>query len=184
MPFEHVRKKTSAADELNFYRKAGYPIKAYSEYDISKESPDVIVYMKQYDSVPEDFLIRNIDKVVRRCVYIRYAPFANVVMNSKIEELHFELPFYFVMWKALVFHKNELDIAINCSWRNGREWWPLGHRREDFTEKDFTEEERIYVEKLRKWAKGRKVFLWNTSHIMKDTELPPQGTFLEWETAF
>lgn len=180
VPFEHVRKKTSAADELNFYRKAGYPIKAYSEYDISKESPDVIVYMKQYDSVPEDFLIRNIDKVVRRCVYIRYAPFANVVMNSKIEELHFELPFYFVMWKALVFHKNELDIAINCSWRNGREWWPLGHPREDFTEKDFTEEERIYVEKLRKWAKGRKVFLWNTSHIMKDTELPPQGTFLEW----
>lgn len=180
VPFEHVRKKTSATDELNFYRKAGYPIKAYSEYDISKESPDIIIYMKPYDSVPEKFLIRNIDKVVRRCVYIRYAPYSNIVMNSKVEELFFSLPFYFVMWKGVSFNKGEMDKARNCSWRGGKEWWPLGHPREDFKMEDFTEDERNYIEELKKWARGRKIFLWNTSHIMKDTELPPPGTFLEW----
>lgn len=180
IPFTHIRKKTNITKELECYRSAGYPIKRYDEYRLDQESPDIVVYMKPYDSIPKEFLFNNIDKVVRRGIYIRYAPSVNVIMDKQLKEYLFTLPAYFLMWKCLAYTKKEFMEAQRYSYQKGKEWLPIGHPRDDLSFDDLSREEKDYYIQLKSLVKEKTVFVWNTAAHMKIDDITSFGSFLEW----
>ena len=180
IPFEHPQKRILPEEEIARYRKAGYFIKEYNEYKLNEVSPDVVIIMKPYDNIPKEFLFSNIDKVIRRNIYIRYAPSVNFVMNERLIELLFTLPAYFLMWKCLAYTREELETAKQYSFQKGDEWLAIGHPRDDLAYENLNEEEKKYYNSLKELAKGRKLFLWNTAAQMKkEADIIPYGSFLE-----
>lgn len=180
IPFTHIHKRTDMAEELECYRNEGYSIKQYDEYRLDQESPDVVIYLKPYDSIPKEFLFNNIDKVVRRGIYIRYAPSVNFIMNEQLVEYLFTLPAYFLMWKCLAYTKKEFIEAKRYSYQKGNEWLPIGHPRDDFTFDDLSKEDKDYYIQLKSLAKGKTIFVWNTAAHIKLDDISSYGSFLEW----
>jgi len=100
VPFNHYNKSNDAYQDLELYRKAGYDIKNYSEYNLCQSSPDIAIFVKPYNFVPKGFYIDDIHKVIRRCVYIQYG----IMIDSEDKEiirLRYKLPMQYLAWFVL-----------------------------------------------------------------------------------
>lgn len=180
LPFFHNQKRLKAEEEIQYYLDAGYDIKKWNDYDMAEKSPDVVIVMKPYDSIPIEYRMDNLDKIVRRAIYIRYAPSVNFALDAKLIELLFTLPAYFVMWKCLAYTKVEKENAKHYAYQRGKEWLEIGHPRDDFSVEDFNENDKEYYDFLIEKSKGRKVLMWNTApQLVVENEMEAYGSFLQ-----
>lgn len=180
IPYYHPQKKGNPEDEINVYLEAGYNIKKYDEYSLQHNSPDIIILMKPYENIPEEYMFNSLEKVSARCVYIRYAPSVNFVMNERLIELLFTLSAYYTMWRCLAYTASEYENASKFSYQKGKEWITLGHPRDDLTIEDFSKKDKERYEEYIQLAQGRKIFLWNTAAQMRDeAEIVSYGSFDE-----
>jgi hypothetical protein len=161
-------------EEMGPYWKTGYPIMPYTMYDLSKESPDIAVFVKPYDLIPMQFYIYDIDKVVRRCVYIRYG-FEIAAWNL---DYHFKLPLQNMAWKFIVYGDMVKELAKKVCYNQRKNVVAWGHPRADYYSN--LEENRDNIpEEWKIKINGRKTVLWNTQHTLK--EGPGAGTFFIWK---
>jgi len=161
-------------EEMGPYWKTLYPIMPYTMYDLSKESPDIAVFVKPYDLIPMQFYIYEIDKVVRRCVYIGYG-FEIAAWNS---DCHFKLPMHSLAWKFIVYGDMVKELAEKVSHNKGKNVVAWGHPRADYYF-NLEEKRNTIPDEWKIKINGRKTILWNTQHTLK--EGPGAGTFFIWK---
>jgi len=177
IPFSHQNYKEGHAvpnEEMEPYWKERYPIMPYTMYDLSKESPDVAVFVKPYDLIPKQFYIYDIDKVVRRCVYIRYG-FEIAAWNL---DYHFKMPLQYLTWKFIVYGDMVKELAKKVRHNQEKNIVAWGHPRADYYS-NLEEKRNTIPEEWKMKINGRKTILWNTQHTLK--EGPGAGTFFIWK---
>jgi len=155
------------------YWQNGYQIIPCTMYDLSKECPDIAVFVKPYDLVPPNFSFQAINKVIRRCIYIGYG-FEIAAWNK---DYHFNLPIHLVSWKFILYGDTIKELAEKYSYNNGKNIVAWGHPRADYYIDLEKKREPISLEWKNK-INNRKVILWNTQHTIK--EGIGAGTFLKW----
>lgn len=177
VPFKHPYAEPSV-DYLKIYKeKMGLDIITHDQYDVSAEGPDIAVFVKPYDGVPEPFYITEIDKVIRRCVYIPYAFF--YIPTDMTAFYGYKLPLHYMAWKNIAYSQKHYEYICRYGYRNGENAVVLGFPRFDvssgvngYKKDDIT---LAYEKKIRK----RKVILWNTHHAFDGTQ-DNIGTFLDY----
>jgi len=181
IPFNHPNKKNVYIEgqqvpneEMEPYWKTGYPIMPCTMYDISKESPDVAVFVKPYDMIPMQFYIHEVDKVVRHCIYISYG-FETAAWNL---DLCFRLPCQHVAWKFIVYGDIVKKFADKVSYNQGKNVVAWGHPRADYYS-NVEEKRNSIPEEWKKKIKNRKTVLWNSHHSLN--EGAGAGTFFIWK---
>ncbi len=161
VPFEHSNSDKSR-DWFAEYRDKGLPIVSYQDYDLSAESPDLAFFVKPYDSVPKQFYIDDVDRVVQRSVYIpygiRWAAYQEVPL---LIDYHFRLPLHDKAWRIINAPNDILENYIRYGYRNGENVRLIGHPRFD----GFAKLEKLRDDIPLAWKSklhGRKVVMWNT----------------------
>jgi hypothetical protein len=171
IPFRHENSDLKGFEvshaEMEPYWKAGYPIMPYTMYDLSKESPDVAVFVKPYDLIPKQFSFYEVEKIVKRCMYICYG-----FEGSNFIDYQFRLPFVNKIWKYTVFGECVKEAYTKYGYRNGENCVVWGNPRVDSIDK--IKNATIPAEWNEK-INGRKVILWTPHHTIE------YGTFFEYK---
>lgn len=174
VPFNHYNKSDDTYQDLELYRKAGYDIKNYSEYNLCQSSPDIAIFVKPYNFVPKGFYIDDIHKVVRRCVYIQYG-ITIESENKELIRLRYKLPMQYLAWFVLAADLWDYNAAKKYGYTKGLNYLNVGLPRYDeiqgIKEEDYIND----IAPIRQMAKGRKVILWNTHHSIDN-----EGMFGTW----
>lgn len=123
--FTHVNKTTS--DEIARYRQAGYPILNHTEYDLTKENPDVVFFAKPYDGVPPQFYIREVEKVIDRTVYIPYG----MEINYDLIYYGFQNYLHYRSWRHIGYGPLVKEVGTRFGFRNGENIAVWGHPKAD-----------------------------------------------------
>jgi len=174
VPFKHPYAEPSV-DYLKIYKeKMGLDIITHDQYDVSAEGPDIAVFVKPYDGVPEPFYITEIDKVIRRCVYIPYGMEVGNAPQSLL--FQYRLPLHYIAWMVVSYAPFYKKRAAQFGYRNGENYVSIGHPRIDLylNNRNHTDEGMSYRIK----ANGRKIIMWNT-HFTIEAGVT-WGSYLEW----
>ena len=173
--FEHANTDTSR-DWFAEYNEMNLPMIRSEEYDLSSESPDLAFFVKPYDGIPMQFYIDELDKVVRRSVYIPY--FVNWMALKNIDFLiryHFQLPLHEKAWKIFDAPDFIRESHVQHGSRKGENVELIGHPRFDVIGKLENIRERVPASWKMKIA-GRQVVLWNTHSYIADNNWSTFGT--------
>jgi len=165
VPFSHPNRARTDDEERESYIKHGYNIINGEDYDLNKRCPDVAVMIKSYDSVPPQFYISEISKVIDYVLFIRYAPDNIDFKESEFFiRTAFQSSLNYFAWRNYVNSKKFYIKAQELAWNNGRNFYLDSSLRSEITQKmiknDYPEE----VSKIIKAAKGRRIILWNSNH--------------------
>lgn len=172
IPFNHGL-KIENDNEIEKYKNEGYKIVNYLNYNISKESPDVVVYVKPYDLVPDGFKIRDVDKVVRRCVYIPYG--MEIGNNNECLNYQCRSAMQVYAWKALAYGKDYYNKMVLNTYTRGENYIRIGHPRMDLRNKNKLDN--VKCQEILQKAKGKTIVLWNTHFTIEEGD--SWGTFLQ-----
>lgn len=178
VPFFHEYSQLNHEREIMAYRQDGYPIVPCQEYDISFEYPDVVFYVKPYDSIPEKFQVKELRKIINTIVYI---PYGMEIGNAK-ECLRYQCygNMHYYADYILAYSPIYLEKMRYYTYTKGRNYLDIGHPRIDLKQ-DKSLAKSTYVTSIRKKASGRKVVLWNTHFTI--TKGDNWGSFLEYGEA-
>ena len=173
IPFDHINTNT-AIDNFKKYQEMGLPVLKYDEYKLAEDNPDIAFFVKPYDLIPEQYYIEEVDKVVRRCIYI---PYGLEIGNEKESVYYqYQLMMQYRAWKVLCYSDQYYQRAKEYGYRNGANYLKTGHPRFDLINVDLSNNETVVD--IKKHAKGRKVFMWNTHFTLeKDSGW---GSYLVW----
>jgi hypothetical protein len=161
VPFEHEHSDKDR-DWFAEYKDRGLPIIHCQDYDISAESPDLVFFVKPYDSIPKQFYIDDIEKVVSRSIYIPY--FVNWMALKNIDFLidyHFRLPLHNRAWKIFDAPNYVRDFHVHYGSRNGGNVEMVGHPRFDSVHMMAKIKDDIPLSWKNKISQ-KTVFMWNT----------------------
>lgn len=177
IPFKHFNSDIHKVD-IGFenYIAAGYPIINYYQYNLERDSPDIAIFVSPYSYVPKGFDIEEIQKNVRRCIYVPYG----FMMESSIPELmrlRYRLPMQLLAWKVLFDDDFGVNFAKKNTFTNGENFIAIGNPRIDFINMLPLEEDEEYINDIQMKARGRKIILWNTHHSINETS----NTFSSWK---
>lgn len=157
IPFAHVNKTKS--DEITRYKQAGFSVLNHTEYDLTKENPDVVFFAKPYGGVPPQFYIREVEKVVDRTVYIPYGM-----------EINFDLIFYgfqnylhYRAWKHIGYGPLVKEVGARFGFRNGENIAVWGHPKAD---QYLPEKTHAVPNEWKEKIGGRRVLLWCPHHTI------------------
>lgn len=171
IPFNHSNKTTNTNKEINDYIKNGYDkIIEGEEYDLCKSSPDIVIYLKPYDTIPTKFYIDEMQRVVEKMIYIPYG--IHMIYEKEMNRYAFQLPMHERVWYYVSHSKRNTELGVELCPTKGKNFLTIGHPRMDLIHKDFTEDR--FYKKIKKQAKGRKIFLYDPHHSISDG--------LEWGT--
>ncbi len=165
LPFEHVNSDKNR-DWFAEYEDKGLPMIRYQDYDLSVESPDLVFFVKPYDSIPKQFYIDEVHRIVRRSIYIPY--FVNWMAIQNIDFLidyHFRLPLHSKAWKIFDAPNYVRDFHVRYGSRNGDNAEMIGHPRFDSIRK-MTLIKGAIPSSWGKKITGKIVFMWNTHSPM------------------
>lgn len=178
VPFFHEYSQVDHQAEMAAYQKDGYPIISYEEYDISKEYPDIVFYLKPYDSIPDKFQVKEIRKIINTIVYI---PYGMEIGNAK-ECFHYQCygNMHYYAKYILAYSPVYLEKMKHYTYTKGRNYLAIGHPRIDLC-MSKSSETNTYYNDIRARAKGRKVVLWNTHFTISKGD--NWGSFLKWGEA-
>ncbi|MDO4973583.1 MAG: CDP-glycerol glycerophosphotransferase family protein [Eubacteriales bacterium] len=158
IPFKHPN-ATAEDNNLEKYRAAGIPVLNYDEYNLSEENPDVAVFTKPYSSIPKQFYISEVERVVKYTIYIPYG----LELNKRLIRYGFHEYCHYTVWRHLAYGDIVKQYGIKYGYRNGENIVVWGHPRVD----------NYRVENLpapnKEWKKkidGRKVILWCPHHTI------------------
>lgn len=165
IPFFHVNKSDDIQKEINDYKNNGYKeIINCKDYNILKSSPDIVVYLKPYDSIPKEYYIYELSKIINYVIYIPYG--LNAVSDEEIYKYAFQLPIQNNAWINISQSKKNQEIATKYSAQKGRNFLMIGHPRMDLMKEDYSSD--LLYKKILKRAKGRKIFLYNPHHTVSE----------------
>lgn len=168
IPFEHTNSDKNRDHYKIYSEELNLPVHFHLDYNMSKKSPDVVIYIKPYDSIPKEFYITEIEKIVRRTMYICYG-----FEGSEYVEYQFMLPMLYKLWKYPVFGKCVKEAYKKHGYRNGENCVVWGNPRVDLI-RTYMKSRDIPID----WNKkldGNKVFLWTPHHSIE------YGTFVEYK---
>lgn len=170
LPFEH-RNNDKKVDSFNIYQSMGLPIKHCLDYDLSKESPDIVFFSKPYAGIPMQFHIDNVDPVVQRSVYIPYWVNWMAVQNIPfLIDYHYKLPFFDKVWKIFDAPDYVRKSHIEYSPKKGENLELIGHPRFDAIRK-LNETRGQIPDNWKTKIANKKVIMWNThSHIAAEKD--------------
>lgn len=173
IPFFHPNSMSDDSEYIYYRDTLRLDIYRHDEYDLSKSSPDVAFFLKPYDLIPKQYQIKDVDKVVRRIVYIRYG-FEIANWNIKY---HFQTLLQHKAWRFIVYGEPILSLAKKYGYRNAENVVAWGHPRADYY--NLYNKNIDIQSSLIKKINGRKVILWNTQHTVQDGV--GGGTFFKWK---
>ena len=146
---------------------ADYPIVSEEEYCIEKEKPFIAFYTVPYSFVSEKYRIDYVSKVVPYCIWIPYG----FTLESEIPDLvrlRYKIAMQYLAWRVICDDEFGVKLAQKYAWNGGVNFVPLGNPRIDLLRAEQSVSEVAYCEKIRRFANGRKVILWNTHHSISD----------------
>ena len=180
VPFKHVNREASR-DDMEAYRAAGLPVIHCEDYDLANESPDFVFFLKPYDLIPKQFYIDEVERIVKRSVFIPYSvkwvDHANLPLLVKY---HFQLPLQEKAWKIFDTPKAIRQDYIDYAKNRDENLETIGHPRFDSIHK-FAEIRKNIPERWKSKIKGRKVVLWNT-HFINRAEGNADSVWATFET--
>lgn len=166
VPFIHANKALNVDKEMGEYIEKGYKeIISYDKYQLSKKSPDIVFYLKPYDSIPKEYYIDEIEKVVEKVVFIPYA--INTVTDKETFRYAYGLPISNKAWIFVSHCKRDRDNAIKYSYNKGENIVVIGHPRMDLVNVDYSNDP--FYKEIEKKAKGRKIFLYDPHHTVNES---------------
>ena len=113
---------------MEAYRAAGLPVVHCEDYDLAKESPDLVFFLKPYDLIPSQYYIDEVERIVKRSVFIPYS--VKWVDHENLPLLvryHFQLPLQEKAWKIFDTPKairQDYIVISKKTWRKFRNNWP------------------------------------------------------------
>lgn len=177
-PFEHVN-SDKTVDNLKIYtEEMGLPILRHDEYNLSEDSPDIAIFVKPYANIPMQYYIADVDKVVRRCVYIPYAFFD--IPSDTAKRFGYSLPLHQMAWRFIAYSQHHFDYIKRYGMRNGCNAVILGHPRFDISSGLNGYPNDKITQEYSARIKNRPTILWNTHHFIMDG---PEGigAFMEYK---
>lgn len=150
------------------------PVIRCSEYNLPKESPDVVFMIKPYGNVPEQFQIKHLQRVVPRAVYIPYG----MEITTDLAKFGFQYYLHYKAWKHCAYGNIVKEYAKTYGYRNGENIAVWGHPKADHYIDMSKNKENIPNEWKTK-INGRKVVLWTPHHLIGLDE-NGTGTWLIW----
>lgn len=166
VPFIHANKALNVDKEMNEYIEKGYKeIISYEKYQLSKKSPDIVFYLKPYDSIPKEYYIDEIEKVIEKVVFIPYA--INTVTDKETFRYAYGLPISNKAWIFVSHCKRDRDNAIKYSYNKGENIVVIGHPRMDLVNVDYSNDS--FYKEIEKKANGRKIFLYDPHHTVNES---------------
>lgn len=158
VPFTH-KNETQQDRNLEIYRSMGLPIANYTEYDLSKDNPDIVFFAKPYAAVPQPFYIREVEKIVEHTVYIPYG----METNYRLIRYGFQEYLHYRAWRHIVHGPTVKAVGRKYGYRNGENIVVWGHPRADnyLPEKHYAIPDE-WIKKIR----GRKVLCWCPHHTI------------------
>lgn len=178
VPFIHP----NGDENINYYdsyvNDYQLPMLMYDQYSLTKESPDIAVFIKPYDLIPPQYYIEEIDKVIKRCVYIPYAFFD--MPTEFCISYGYRLLLHYKAWKIIAYSQKNYDFIKKYSYRNGENVAILGHPRFDISSGINAYEEDNITKQYKSKIKGRRVIGWNTHHGVVDSK-DFFGAFLQYK---
>lgn len=168
LPFEHINTDKSRDHFKEYKDILRLPIVSYIDYNISENSPDLVIYLKPYDSIPKEFYINEIEKVVKRTMYICYG-----FEGSEYVDYQFRLPFMQKIWRYSVFGDCVKKAYMKYGYNNGNNCVVWGNPRVDLINSYMKNNDIPHD-----WAKkieSRRTVLWTPHHSME------YGTFIEYK---
>ena len=156
IPFPQMDKRENIGIEP--YLEDGIPVLQYTEYDLSKDNPDIVIYSKHYDPVPFQFNIREVEKIVERVVYVPYK------MEISYNEINYDFQDYlhYRAWRHVGYGPIMKQVGGEYGFRNGENIAVWGHPKVDYHRAD-----KMYSIPV-EWGNkinGRRVLLWCPDYI-------------------
>lgn len=173
VPFFHAYSQTDHARELSHYEKAGYPVISGEAYDLAAECPDVVFYVKPYDSVPERYQVKELRKIVDTIVYIPYGMEIGDTRECLTYQCYGNMQYYADY--ILAYSPFYLKKMQEYTYTKGSNYLAIGHPRIDLLRKKLPEAE-DYIDLVRKKADTRRIVLWNTHFTISEGD--NWGSFL------
>ncbi len=175
--FSHAHRDGQGDHGIQDYLDEGYPVLEWSYYDLSKDSPDLAVFVSPYDEVPKGFSAEEVAKIVKRCVYIPYG-MTMESHNKELVHLRYQLPMYHFAWMQVCDDAFGMRFAEKYRYQTGN-MIPIGNPRSDYIKMLPLEEDSKYIKEITARAEGRKIVLWNTHHTV-NSALEENG-FSTWK---
>lgn len=172
IPFFHELSNYDHEKEIAHYVSAGYSIIGYEDYNLSEESPDVVVYVKPYESIPERFRVKEVSKTGCKCIYIPYGmETANTPEGTSYQCYS---PMHYLAWRILAYGQDYFNKMQQYTYTHGQNYLKIGHPRMDLRFRDMSEDASYRMIKTK--ARNRKIVMWNTHFTLSDGD--NWGTYL------
>lgn len=170
-PFSH-KNYAEQTDYFDGYIQQGVPILHHNAYNLEEDSPDVVFVLKPYSNIPEPYIIKNLETVIPRIVYIPYG------MEITTDLIRYGFQFYghYKAWKHCAYGPIVKDYGTKYGYRNGENIAIWGHPKADHY---LSGEKKQIPEELRRRIGSRKVILWTPHHLI-DLNENGTGTWLIW----
>ena len=173
VPFFHEYSQTDHARELSQYEKAGYPIISCEDYHLPNECPDVVFYVKPYDSIPDRYQVKELRKIVETVVYIPYGMEIGDTEECLYYQCYGNMQYYADY--ILAYSPFYLKKMQKYTYKKGSNYLSIGHPRIDLRQKKSAESS-AYIHSIRRKAAHRKIVLWNTHFTLSEGD--NWGSFL------
>ena len=160
------------------YRNAGYTPIPWKEYDLMKDCPDMVFYMKPYErrrSNPLPLMIETVKEYVPYTVFISYC--FDVQGGKNLYKFFYGMPAFYHMWRIIGYSKFYRDMMAKYGYRNAENVAMLGHPKYDTSYRVAHDDRYLNPDWQAKIA-GRPVVLWNSHFSISPNE--GVGTFYRW----
>lgn len=178
LPFRHIDKIDEEEEEIQKYRNNGYEITDYKNYRIEKESPDIAFILKPYNSIPDKFYITQLEKVIKRCVYIPYG----MEIGSSSDSIVYQClgAVQFMAWKVVAYGPAYYKKMQEYTYNRAKNYITIGHPRIDLSNSRFYSffRNKGLEKRILEKGVGKKIVLWNTHFTLSGKG--GWGSFLEW----
>ncbi|KTE93852.1 hypothetical protein AT727_02535 [Desulfitobacterium hafniense] len=172
IPFFHELSSFDHEKEIAHYVSAGYNIIRYEDYNLSEEGPDIVVYVKPYESIPEKFRVKEVNQTGCKCIYIPYGmETANTPEGTSYQCYS---PMQYLAWRILAYSQDYYSKIQQYTYTHGRNYLKIGHPRMDLRFEDMCEDTSYRMIKTK--ARNRKIVMWNTHFTLSDGD--NWGTYL------
>lgn len=163
------------------YKNGGINILQMEEFDMSKEAPDAIFYMKPYrgyHACPEKFYVNETEKHVKYTFFVSYC--LDVQGGRELIRYFYALPAFYHMYKVIAYSNYYYNMMKRYGFKNGENAVRIGHPKLDCAYETIRKKAFIREDWQKKLA-GKKAVLWNTHFTVAKGK--GVGTFYSYKGA-
>lgn len=159
VPFHH-QNSTGRDNSVDLYKSDGISVVRYDEYDFGTDNPDIVFFAKPYGStIPKQYYIGEVEKIIDRTVYIPYGMEA----NYKLVLYGFQHYLHYRVWRHIVYGQYVKQVGEKYGYRNGENIVVWGHPKMDYF---LTEHKSVIPNEWVQKINGRHVICWCPHHTI------------------